>query len=227
MTDTGHEGGSGSFALGHPEKLIDFGYRSTHEMTVKAKAIIAAYYGQRSEASLFQRLLGRRQAGIDGGAAVSRAITTASSPGAPGNNWTHMMAQIVWVAQAVHKDEASYIPPSEISRDSRCRAGGVRRPRRRQGWRDRRSHQVQVRSQGDPMQGEDGPSCLTAPQVEAARKIYSAAKNPRTKQEIYPGFEPGSELGWGQFVAGPRPLLSPPTCLSLWCSRTRIGIIRR
>jgi feruloyl esterase len=24
-TDTGHEGGSGSFALGHPEKLIDFG----------------------------------------------------------------------------------------------------------------------------------------------------------------------------------------------------------
>ncbi|MGH9594390.1 MAG: tannase/feruloyl esterase family alpha/beta hydrolase, partial [Bryobacteraceae bacterium] len=31
MTDTGHEGGSGSFALGHPEKLIDFGYRSTHE----------------------------------------------------------------------------------------------------------------------------------------------------------------------------------------------------
>ncbi len=25
MTDTGHEGGSGSFALGHPEKLIDFG----------------------------------------------------------------------------------------------------------------------------------------------------------------------------------------------------------
>ena len=26
-TDTGHVGGSGSFALGHPEKLIDFGYR--------------------------------------------------------------------------------------------------------------------------------------------------------------------------------------------------------
>jgi feruloyl esterase len=29
MTDTGHKGGSGSFALGHPEKLIDFGYRSS------------------------------------------------------------------------------------------------------------------------------------------------------------------------------------------------------
>jgi feruloyl esterase len=36
-TDTGHTGGSASFALGHHEKLIDFGYRSVHEMTVKAK----------------------------------------------------------------------------------------------------------------------------------------------------------------------------------------------
>ena len=45
-TDTGHSGGSGRFALGHPEKLIDYAYRSEHEMTVKAKAIIAAYYGE-------------------------------------------------------------------------------------------------------------------------------------------------------------------------------------
>jgi len=35
-TDTGHQGGSGSFALGHPEKLVDFAYRAVHEMTVKA-----------------------------------------------------------------------------------------------------------------------------------------------------------------------------------------------
>jgi feruloyl esterase len=46
MTDTGHQGGSGSFALGHPEKLIDFAYRAVHEMTVKSKAVIAAYYGK-------------------------------------------------------------------------------------------------------------------------------------------------------------------------------------
>src|SRR5690242_7052528 len=44
-TDTGHSGGGASFALGHPEKLVDFGYRAVHEMTVKAKAIITAYYG--------------------------------------------------------------------------------------------------------------------------------------------------------------------------------------
>ena len=45
-TDTGHTGGSGSFVLGHPEKFIDFAYRSEHEMTVKAKAIVNAFYGR-------------------------------------------------------------------------------------------------------------------------------------------------------------------------------------
>jgi feruloyl esterase len=42
-TDTGHSGGRGTFALGHPEKLIDFAYRAVHEMTVQAKAIAAAF----------------------------------------------------------------------------------------------------------------------------------------------------------------------------------------
>ncbi len=46
MTDTGHEGGSASFAMGHPEKLIDWAYRSTHEMAVKGKAVVKAFYGE-------------------------------------------------------------------------------------------------------------------------------------------------------------------------------------
>jgi feruloyl esterase len=47
-TDTGHEGTNmdGSYALGHREKVIDFGNRAVHEMTVNAKLIIAAYYGR-------------------------------------------------------------------------------------------------------------------------------------------------------------------------------------
>src|ERR1035441_6882671 len=45
-TDTGHEGGNGMFALGHPEKIVDFGYRAVHETVVKSKAIVAAYYGK-------------------------------------------------------------------------------------------------------------------------------------------------------------------------------------
>jgi feruloyl esterase len=51
----------------------------------------------------------------------------------------------------------------------------------------------------------DGPACLTAPQVETARRIYSDVINPRTKAEIFPGHEPGSELGWNTMV-GPQPM---------------------
>src|SRR5438876_10171002 len=43
-TDTGHVGGNASFAIGHPEKVVDFAYRAVHEMAVKSKAIIAAFY---------------------------------------------------------------------------------------------------------------------------------------------------------------------------------------
>ena len=51
----------------------------------------------------------------------------------------------------------------------------------------------------------DGSTCLTPAQVEPARRIYSPAVNPKTKQEIFPALQPGSELGWGG-LAGPQPV---------------------
>jgi feruloyl esterase len=47
-------------------------------------------------------------------------------------------------------------------------------------------------------------TCLTAAQVQAARVVYGPFTNPRTHWEIFPGLEPGSELGWTAF-AGPAP----------------------
>jgi feruloyl esterase len=53
--------------------------------------------------------------------------------------------------------------------------------------------------------GADNNSCLTAPQVETARRIYAGAKFADGSQ-IYSGFEPGSELVWSAMIAGPEPL---------------------
>ncbi|MES2603434.1 MAG: tannase/feruloyl esterase family alpha/beta hydrolase [Pseudomonadota bacterium] len=56
-TDTGHtaaDGPNGMFALGHPEKLVDFAYRAIHEMADKSKAIITQAYGQAAEYSYFK-----------------------------------------------------------------------------------------------------------------------------------------------------------------------------
>src|SRR3954470_22436941 len=43
-TDTGHSGNTASFAAGHPEKVIDFGWRAVHQMTLAGRQIITAYY---------------------------------------------------------------------------------------------------------------------------------------------------------------------------------------
>jgi feruloyl esterase len=50
----------------------------------------------------------------------------------------------------------------------------------------------------------ESDACLTRPQIAAARRIYAPVANPRTKEYIYPGLEPGSELGWSMML-GPEP----------------------
>jgi feruloyl esterase len=52
--------------------------------------------------------------------------------------------------------------------------------------------------------GADGTNCLTPPQVEAARKIYTGAKNSKNELVFSPLF-PGSELGWAS-SAGAQPV---------------------
>jgi len=57
-TDTGHEGGSGSFALGANgrqdwQAVIDNAYLGIHEMTVVGKALTQAYYGKAPRYSYF------------------------------------------------------------------------------------------------------------------------------------------------------------------------------
>src|SRR5713226_1569083 len=111
-TDTGHTGGSGSFALGHPEKLIDFAWRSEHEMTVKAKAIIAAFYGKGPRLSYW---VGCSSGGKQGLKEAQRFPDDYDGiiAGAPANYWTHLMVADLWAAQVALKDPASFIPRSK------------------------------------------------------------------------------------------------------------------
>jgi feruloyl esterase len=52
-TDTGHQEPGGKWAIGHPEKMVDFAYRSTHEMTLKAKQLVQAFYDKPAERSYY------------------------------------------------------------------------------------------------------------------------------------------------------------------------------
>jgi feruloyl esterase len=45
-------------------------------------------------------------------------------------------------------------------------------------------------------EGGDGPKCLTAAQVDAAKRIYAPLRDSRTGKQIFPGFSRGGELAW-------------------------------
>ena len=57
--------------------------------------------------------------------------------------------------------------------------------------------------------GAESDSCLTAPQVDAAKKIYAYSINPRTKDKIFAGMAPGGEITWTAMAGGPNPFAIP------------------
>ena len=199
-TDTGHVGGSGKFALGHPEKLIDFGWRSEHEMTVKAKAITKAFYGAAPRLSYWN---GCSTGGRQGLKEAQKFPDDYDGiiAGAPANRTAISM----WIADAVLKDPKSYIPPAKYPVIHKA---AIEACDARDGLKDGLIDDP-TKCGFDPKvllcKNGDEPSCLTQPQVDAALKIYSPAKHPRTGQELFPSLVPGTELGWGVQAQGPEP----------------------
>src|SRR5262245_26187830 len=107
-TDTGHVGNTASFALGHPEKAVDFGWRAVHEMTVASKAIIAAYYDSGPRLSDWN---GCSAGGRQGLKEAQRfpADYDGIVAGSPGLDWTGRAAQAVRGAQLL-ADERARLP---------------------------------------------------------------------------------------------------------------------
>jgi len=215
-TDTGHAGGSGSFALGHPEKLTDFAYRAVHEMTVKAKAIIEAYYNNAPRLSYWSGCSSGGKQGLKEAQKYPNDYDGIIA-GAPANYWTHLITQSLWVAQATMKDPASLIPREKFETINKavlaaCDAndgvkdGLIENPATCAFDPGAIQCTAAPGAEAQSAKAADAAGCLTAAQVEAARKIYAPAKNPRTGAVIFPGMARGSELGWPALAAGPKPL---------------------
>jgi feruloyl esterase len=194
-TDTGHAGGSASFALGHPEKLTDFAYRAVHEMTVTSKAIIENFYGAAPRYSYWNGCSTGGRQGLKE-AQKFPADFDGIIAGAPANYQTHLHVWSIWVAQQVNKTPDSFLPPAKLSVLHQavlaaCDAAD--------GVKDGLLNDP-TKCHFDPKsiecKGGDSATCLTTAQVEAVQAIYAGPKNAAGK-EIFPTFEPGSELGWG------------------------------
>ena len=204
-TDAGHTGTDASFAMGHPEKLIDFGYRAVHETAVQSKATITNFYGTAPRLSYFN--------GCSGGGRMAfqeaqrfPADFDAVLAGAPGFNRVNQSVQMLMNAKATLDNPASMIPTSKYPVVHRAALDACDA---QDGLKDGLISEP-LSCRFDPKVTEckagDAPTCLTSAQVEAARKIYAGVKNPKTGELIFPGLEPGSELNWTGPAGGTEPL---------------------
>jgi len=207
-TDTGHVGflGDGSWALGRPDLLVDFGYRAIHMMTRAAKATVEAYYSKGPRYSYFTGCSGGGQQALSE-AQRYPADYDGIVAGAPANFPTHMWPGELYPAWVSDQNAVATTLPGKLTLISTaavaaCDAldgltdGLINDPRK---------------CNFDPSTlqcpGADAPTCLTTAQVDTVKKIYAGLKDP-SGQQFWPGYEISSETGWGGHI---NPFSIPPS----------------
>jgi feruloyl esterase len=200
-TDTGHEGGNGMFALGHPEKIVDFGWRAVHETVVKSKALIKAYYGESSKYSYWNGCsTGGRQALVE----VTKFPDDFDGvlAGAPANPHIHLHAAGVERSIEMMKNPGGALSQANVEMLhnavlAKCDA--------LDGVKDGMI--------GDPSKchfdpasllckGEETEGCLTAAQVTTVKIAFADVKT-KKGEIIWTGFQPGGELQYAAFKSVP------------------------
>ncbi len=202
-SDTGHAGQAPLPWMQNPQQIVDYGYRAVHETALKAKAMVAAFYGRPAQYAYFNGC------STGGKEALMQAQRYPEdfhgiSVGDPNFDQIGNRAQYVWNAQATFANDATRISPAQLRLVNRkvleaCDAldgiaDGVLEDPRRCTFRPESLACAP---------GQTGDACLTPAQVGALSKLYAGPSNPRTGERIYAGWAPGSELNWGGIVGGP------------------------
>lgn len=200
-SDTGHKGGDLKFAVGNPEKIDDWGYRAVHVMTETAKLVVRAYYERFADYSYFTGCsTGGHQALTE--AQRFPADYDGIVAGDPGNNRVRLNIGFLWSWLAVNGDSAHPFPSIKLPLLNRAAIAACDAD---DGVKDGLISDPQS-CRFDPgtllCQGADAESCLTSGEVEAVRKVYDGARNPRTGEQIYAGWARGTEASGGERIGG-------------------------
>ena len=212
-TDDGHKTEdprkiSADWATGHPEKLIDFGYRALHETANLSKVIVKSFYGKGSaQAYFFGCSDGGREALME--AERYPEDFNGIIAGAPANHWTNHLTGFVWDEIAMEAEpsgriKADQLPTIEKAALAACdsldgvKDGLIEDPRK---------------CHFDPSvllcRGSAQADCLSQSQINTLSKIYAGPKDPVTGEQIYPGYEPGTEAepgSWVPWIIAPSPI---------------------
>ena len=197
-TDTGHAevpGGPGApapWAL-NLQAIIDFGYRAVHEMTLKSKATIAAFYGSGPKYSYWN---GCSEGGRQGMGEAERypADFNGILAGAPVFSFVPSRSREFYTAKLIASGEMAPVPQAKYKAIydavlAKCDAAD--------GVKDGVINDPQA-CHFEPAEllckNGDAPDCLTAPQVKAMQIEYGGVYNPATHQLLSHGHSPGFEF---------------------------------
>lgn len=198
-TDTGHAGPAANTFV-NDDVFVDYAYRAVHETTAAGKRIVDVFYGKPARFTYFS---GCSTGGRQALQAIQRFPDDFDGvvAGAPGLHPSRQAFGQNWLYQAMAAPGAALGPDErQLLHDAVTNACDSL-----DGVRDGVIENP-LACRFDPgtlvCRGDAASGCLTASQVEAARKIYAGATNPRTGERIFPGLEPGSELGWSAEPVG-------------------------
>jgi feruloyl esterase len=175
--------------VGYPERWADFGYRSTHEMTVVSKAILEVYYKKQAHHSYFygcstggqQALMEAQRYPYDYNGIIA---------GAPANNRTHLHASFIWNLKA-----AEQVPGSPIISQKKMAlladllihnydGKDIRAPGD-EFITDPRIYKFDPEMLPCCPDGNITDSCFSSDEIAALKKLYNGPTNPRTGDRIY------------------------------------------
>jgi Tannase and feruloyl esterase len=199
-TDTGHKGKDtdGAWALGHPEKITDFGHRAIHETALQAKALVQALLGRKPDFSYFA-------GGSNGG---REALQEAQrypedydgiESGAPAFDGSNNLVSGSWMEHTMTVSKNSWVPPDklkalEAASIAACDAvdglkdGLIDDPRR-----------CEPKPESLACKGTETQSCLTPAQIESVKSLYQGPGGEDPNHFRYYGYEPGGEAGWSEW----------------------------
>lgn len=203
-SDAGHqaEGTDATWAFDHPEKVKDFGWRAVHLMTERAKQIVAGYYGQPQQKAYFDSCSdGGREALME--AERFPGDYDGILAGAPAYAWSTLLASGVAAMQTLG-DPRAYISDWKLKAIQKAALDACDTL---DGVKDGIIGDP-AKCHFDPQmllcKGEESLDCLTQPQVDALKSLYSGAKDGQGRA-FGPGFSMGDETSWRQWVMGEDP----------------------
>jgi len=206
-TDTGHDNSlaMGAFALGHPDKMIDFGYRAAHNMTVIAKVLIKAFYGEPPKHAYW---FGCSLGGQMGLTEIQRFSDDYDGAiiGAPASPIVDLNAYQIWPSLLV-----SQKPSRELghAKAAMLQAAVMNTCDGLDGANDGEIEDPSA-CHFDPAtllcKDADNDNCLTAAQVEFVQMLYRGPINSRTGKRMFEGAAPGTEATFGYYSANGSPM---------------------